>query len=144
MKAKKSTINVELLLKVRDHILEEPRRLNMDVWLKKWGTNYPTEELPLCRTQGCIGGWALKLAHRRMPSDIWKIFAAAQRVLGLSFEQAQRLFHQIYWPAQYAKPFRYSPRAGETWYGYVLKKAQYEARLAARRIDAFIQSEGRK
>ena len=56
-------LNKKILLKVRDHILEDPRRLQMGDWLNTGltpGTEFYGDILQLvpdCGTIGCIAGW---------------------------------------------------------------------------------------
>lgn len=49
-----SEINKELLAKVRDHILEEPRRYNQGTFGKK-------SEIAPCGTEACLAGWTVFL-----------------------------------------------------------------------------------
>lgn len=61
-------INVELLQRVKAHILEEPRRIGMGHWLQRAGygvvlkddyeSPLPSALHPPCGTVACIGGWA--------------------------------------------------------------------------------------
>jgi len=72
-------LNVDLLLKVKQHILLEPARLRMDTWVfqsmpgEERYTSLPAygepEEytMPKCGTIGCIAGWACMLGAPNEP-----------------------------------------------------------------------------
>lgn len=56
--------NYALLEKVKAHIAEEPRRLQMDYWYpmdKEELAELPREKHPPCGTACCIGGWVSQL-----------------------------------------------------------------------------------
>ena len=59
---KERKMNTRLLRKVQKHILEEPRRLNMDIILDD-RVSARDPKNPPCGTVGCIAGWAIVLAH---------------------------------------------------------------------------------
>ncbi len=59
-------MNIDLLMSIKEKILEEPKRLNMSVWyckrdtvLSLWDVYGKAE--PPCGTVACIAGWALLL-----------------------------------------------------------------------------------
>src|ERR1700739_464311 len=58
---------VKLLRQVKDHILEEPKRLSMGSWMVIYPTGFPTSAswLPACGTVGCIAGWTVLLHDRK-------------------------------------------------------------------------------
>jgi hypothetical protein len=64
-------VNVELLKKIKEHILEEPRRLHMDNFVCRVPVDSPKN--PPCGTVACIAGWAVILSR---PEDslesIWE------------------------------------------------------------------------
>lgn len=85
-------INTELLARVRDHILEEPRRYDQTTF------GEASEDAP-CGTAACIAGWAAHLSGRvslkklRAPMNpVREIRQTAQRALGLTDEEARVLF----------------------------------------------------
>lgn len=121
MKVKKATRlsaqTISRLKEVAEHILEEPKRLDMD----NFGIGYDevTEadrphDVPACRTQACIGGWGIllnkpkiwkemvlaadsietTLGHHYAGSDV---AAVARKILGLTKAQGQRLFFFTGW-----------------------------------------------
>jgi hypothetical protein len=66
----------ELLLQIRELILAEPLRLDMDSWITAFageGSSYH-KTLPACGTVGCIAGWAavlLRPAQNVTQSDLF-------------------------------------------------------------------------
>lgn len=132
-------MNKELLERVKQHILEEPKRLKMGSWGRR--VNPLNSDYPACGTVGCIGGWSIFLAEPKwltanageliqyceveLPSD-------ARRLLELERDQAARLFCTDEWPEgfheQYNDAVTYVDRA----------------RITAARIDHFIATEGRE
>jgi hypothetical protein len=86
-------LNKKLLRDVLKHIKIEPRRFNMNKWVKE------SKKAP-CGTQACIGGWACLLTVGNTPenrkryanSRYWVIQEKARRVLGLSKSEANALF----------------------------------------------------
>lgn len=128
-------MNVELLERVKAHILEDPRRLDMELWIqdKMYGPDSPP-----CGTVGCIAGWAVELteggaAHFRSSY----ITEEARKLLDLTFQQSGTLFHTDSWPEE----FRDAYAATYKNYGwmapdYRLKQAQ----VTAARIDHLIQT----
>lgn len=106
--------NVQLLKKVREMILAEPRKLNMDVWLDNFrppnhaGMPPNHAGMPPCGTIGCIAGWALiihygdfkQCGHYLKIGDYQvktgRVGHEAARLLGLDDYEADRLFqHRV-------------------------------------------------
>jgi hypothetical protein len=139
-------MNVKLLKKIKREILKEPLRFNMDFWI---GTNDRTAP---CHTTACIAGWATILDIKRVqPKKSWaeigtiveenltdqdRFCEDGAAKLGLSPYQTQVLFYERNWPKQFQDNFggRETKRA----------KRLRRAKLAAARIDHFIQTEGRE
>jgi len=131
-------MNIELLQKVRDAILAEPRRFNMGYWVTDGVTTAP------CGTAACIGGYALVLnkmeedktmdwvrgIHYFTMSPGWIIVTDAQRVLGLTLDQRSRLFNDNCWPNPYRDQLRSATDPAKA------------AKIAADRIDLFIRTGG--
>jgi hypothetical protein len=116
-------MNTELLLKVKEEILAEPRKLHMDTWL--WdardflevdGEGVPEERMPPCKTVGCIAGWAVAVSDPRPPSEVAEDarfsfgFDAAKRAQSLLGLKSRKLFHHDeeaaagsggYWPEEF-------------------------------------------
>jgi hypothetical protein len=121
-------MNTELLLKVKEEILAEPRKLQMDAWL--WPADdfsdvKSPEEMPPCGTIGCIAGWTVAIAraeaegiaplelaeqHRALTLDV-SIRTAAKDLLGLKRE---RLFF-------------HDDEASECWPGEFVERLEKEA-----------------
>lgn len=99
--------NLKLLARVRDHILEEPRRYNQGVFGQESG------EAP-CGTRACIAGWAALLGGAATLAELAEgtaeIRDKAQALLGLDAGEADILFHGdpacscgLNWPTPYAR-----------------------------------------
>lgn len=89
-------MNVELLQRIKQAILAEPRRLNMEVFF------YESEE---CGTIMCIAGWACALAgeelHKLEQEDgPYAIARRARALLDIEEGASWHLFHGC--------PFRYA------------------------------------
>jgi hypothetical protein len=126
MKMKK---NVELLEKVKLHILEEPRRYNQDVAVK----NVSTEVAP-CGTQACILGWVVRLGapRWRCSCGMNDCYAGADgkaaKLLGLSHDEAEVVYSGggSLWPSRFREQLRKA------------KTPRGKARAAANFIDYLI------
>lgn len=103
-------MNVKLLLKVKEAVLAEPKRLNMWKWLSVYNRE-ENPEGPSCGTVGCISGWACVLAEkevghlktfkgaaRRLEREYRYGSAEGARVIGLTENQAAELFAPLSWP----------------------------------------------
>lgn len=97
-------MNIELLRKVQAHIKEEPKRLNMDMWLITRDSAHSAGyqlDFPPCGTVGCIKGWANFLSGRHRHDLI-----IGKDDLGLNYEQSKRLFFVEHWPEVFKKLYR--------------------------------------
>lgn len=110
-------MNVELLQKVKSKILAEPKNFDMRDWK--------------CGTVCCICGHAGDIAGITQVSESFDFFPV-EEALGISEEEAGRLFLVDYWPQQLSAAF---DRA-------VTKKKR--AKIACDRIDHFIATKGRE
>lgn len=123
-------MNTELLMEVRQRILDEPRQFDMDVFFESHA------DIPNCGTAACIAGWAIALSEKTTPKEAknrnfsldYEILAV--RALRIDFHQANRLFYVGTWPAEFQSRFRMSVESDE------------RAQVAAERIDHFIKTEG--
>ncbi len=120
-------MNVELLRRVQAHILEEPRRLNMDHWIR---TGQTGPDSPACGTTACIAGWALELDGKD-PSLLFADVDAA-KTLGITPMQGERLFFVGSWPSSFVT--RYDDASHDN----------VRAVVASERIDHFIATKGRE
>lgn len=132
-------MNVPLLRKIKAVMLARPKRVDMYGWLR-----HKSKERggPVCGTVGCIAGWACLLSEKQGKSLSDKREAVLMSfpdyasngadALGITGEQAERLFFTNHWPKRLADSYDddNSPRQ--------------KARIVARRIDLFIRSKGRK
>lgn len=146
-------MNTELLLRVRDHILAEPRRLNMSRWAQparpgnKVKIQYELGEqisdensvkrltartAPPCETVACIAGWAVTLNNPELIKGLsfyqinW--YRRAQAALDLENDLlADRLFYPQYWPEPFCSAYT------------KCKTQRQRARLVAKVINNFIK-----
>lgn len=144
-------INVELLKKVKKHILEEPRRLLMDdlVVRKMDDEDFVADDGKMvkfasCGTAACIAEWSVLLTDGLWPEgDLWR---RAAKLLGIPKDQicsngfyddngeyisipvlAEKLFYVDEWPVAYRIPYKKA------------RSQKQRAKIAAKRIEAFIR-----
>lgn len=128
-------MNVELLQKVKEKILEEPLQFAMEEYFtpEVYGMDAPREKIPNCGTAACIAGWVLTLHTGKNPRELWladiPISSRAARLLGLTWEEGDRLFILSGWPFSFGKRYRNA------------KTPQEQAQIAAERIEHFIETE---
>ena len=122
---------IALLERVKAHILEEPRRLDMDIFVRTAGVREicPTAYWPKCGTVGCIAGWAVMLVKGREETirlDLigGRVGGVAQELLGISGAEHMELFFT--WPE---KEYRIAKVNGDH---------AEAARIIAAKIDQFI------
>lgn len=142
-------MNVKLLRKIQKHILAEPKRYEQNVTITY---GIPGEEIVAdesnpepellkaggfapCGTAACIGGWGQLLGMKR-PSKTFN-WEQARRALGLDHSQAAKLFAYSFetdeihsWPEKFRLAYAKA------------KTQRQKARVAVRRIDHFIATEG--
>lgn len=105
--AHEPSINTALLLEVAQHVETHPEQLDMYTWGKESGevvgsASLMGETIEIFSnrfTVGCMACRAVLLSGGDMDGNN---AAQAQRVCGLTFEQAQRLFYVENWP----EPFK--------------------------------------
>lgn len=127
-------LNIEHLEKIKKHILEEPNRLQMDIWLEAKRTpgamvfdtycDIPEaieQVVPACGTVGCIAGWSAVLDGRE-----YRFQSTERAFLGL---ENHELFFPDQWPEDLAEDYR------------LAKTAKEKAEVAARAIDRVIAGE---
>jgi hypothetical protein len=145
-----------LLLKVKQHILRDPKRLRMSSYIinereikadsesrykiitkgKKrfflsvimsgWGEP-ARQEVPDCGTVGCIEGWLWIFMGKDPTSRL--VFSQIEDRLGINRYAGGRLFYVPEWPEAHAKAY------------YAAKTARARAKLVAKEIDLFIQEQ---
>jgi hypothetical protein len=130
-------MNVELLQRVKAHILEDPNRYDQWIWIVDGLV--PGEKLvpagrivPECGTVACIAGWAIILGNPHSNTDLpgsWSFFIEhkATELLGISDSQASMLFDG-------GLLFEDAVKGA--------KSLQDLAQAAARHIDRFIETNG--
>lgn len=134
-------INTELLERVKQHILEEPKRFDMHSFVTRVSTHAPEEIRPACGTTACIAGWAILLDRadrgeavpRRISSAFYySVEFRAMELLSLTEKQRRSLFYVSSWPQEFRRTFNLARTLSE------------RAEIAARRIDRFIATNGAK
>lgn len=141
-------MNVELLRKVKEHILDEPQRLDMSMF----GQRTEGEMAPPCGTTACIAGWAVILSDPKLftvdieefddvLSDAYK---TGRELLRITPGQARRLFFVGGWPLTFKEKMRYLDMSDyDGTYGTAgLAVLKARAAVAAERIDYFIATDG--
>lgn len=139
-------MNVELLRKIQKHILAEPLRYNQNATIARGDPggevcmdvgDVEVQKAPTCGTIGCLAGWAHLLSipeNKRVNAKF--SYAKARAALGLTLQEAQRLFSYVYsyspgvWPERFVAAYRNA------------KTARQRARVAVQRIDHFIKTKG--
>lgn len=127
-------MNVELLNKVKDHILAKPERFAMARWHMNWppGTivhisniEGKKRKMPDCGTIACIAGWACELGD---PKNIvtGTYLERAEALLGLDFEESRELFWTDGWSRYFRKLWEHT------------RSTRKHAEIAGRVIDRFI------
>lgn len=115
-----NTMNVELLEKIAEVIVEKCGQFDMDTWHGEG-----------CGTAHCIGGWAEVLTGSE-PG--YSLIAKAQLLgigYGLNDSQAGRLFYLDCWPEGFRNAYRDEER-----------DPLAKAKIAADRIRHFIATDG--
>lgn len=135
----KPRINKRLFRRIRDHILEEPRRFFMSAWVVRdsgkpsLGYSFASTERPPCGTAACIGGWAVILAGEKATNS-GRTQARARKLLGLTKAQACGVFGISMWPSDLRERHDfYDPAESDR------KRAGRKARAAARVIDMILE-----
>lgn len=119
--------SIDILQKVKQHILEEPRRLRMTTWFYK--TDLVDPMSPPCGTIGCIAGFTVMLSGKIV--EVETVQEEAMELLGINDKQAGELFYTSQWPQRFSTEYFD--------YGWASKE---RAEVTARRIDAFIEQYG--
>lgn len=130
-------LNVKLLQRVKRKILSEPKQFVMGHWFiddlseaNGDSSDLPRKTIPNCGTAACIAGWTIALGSKQKPSkarDHGKYPSdEAATLLGIDPNGQDDLFGLSGWGS-----FR------EPW--YKAKTFKGRAKVAARRIDAFIK-----
>lgn len=128
-------MNKELLLKVKQHILEEPKRLNMHNWIERYTVPEVEQSkyLPSCGTVGCIAGWSFLLGIDSTASEMTFNFTKTLDLLDIDELQAENLFYVEHWPNEFYNKYN-TPNIpwGE--------RKQHRAQVTAERIQHFVDT----
>lgn len=116
-------MNIELLQRVKEQILAEPRRFSMSSW--KF-TALDDEGFP-CGTAHCIGGWIGAFNDTNPPDPVNKA-AVFRAVAGLP---NTRLFFEDDWPEDLKDEYE------KNW-----SCPDLRAKVAAKAIDSYIETNG--
>lgn len=94
-------VNKELLLKIKEKIINNPSAIDMGVWKQK--DFYPQQIAPACETTACLAGWACELSSLNY-SHI-NFFDNALKFLQLEERQAYYLFYHERWPLKFVEAY---------------------------------------
>jgi hypothetical protein len=128
-------MNIPLLEELERTIPQHALQFIMGDWFE-----YNPDLYGNCGTAACIAGWAVTLALTlsKRPRDGQDLggeaSAIAMRELGLTSEQARRLFYKQGWPDPFWSDYKTENQ----------ENAEHNAKVAARRIRHFIDTEGRE
>lgn len=156
-------MNVPLLRKVQEQVRNEPLSFMMQDWGRK-NTYQPGDgtvekaKANACGTTACIGGWATILKNPSFlkpfkedsskHNDFLILMDSAedkaQRYLGLSDEQAHKLFFTCEWPEPFRSDFNIAQEASDVAHNVrEFRKAQKQmAKIASDYIDAYVAANG--
>lgn len=97
------TYNVDLLMQVREKIVNEPEKHKQETWASASGETLPEDGG--CGTAYCVAGWATVLDGQRLAwdgrpgrwtafetTDGYPVWSYARDALGLDFVEDDRLF----------------------------------------------------
>ena len=141
--AGKRKLNVRLLRRIQRHILEEPRRFQMDAEIIQAKTQHQwlncitffsrdaSKTMPPCGTAACIAGWANILSDIQLRGREGRNSAAD--LLGIEAGNSwchHPLFFARNWPEPYATRYKNA------------KTPKLRAKIAAARIEHLIKTKG--
>lgn len=135
-----------LLLKVKKHILEEPKRYSQATWgsadpeyiMDRFPTHTRKSDVPPCGTVCCFAGWTAVLGKpslfgkKQIDANRRQVPTTARELLGMNLEESEVMFCATAsrWPNKYYKAYSEA------------KTHAGRARAAARFIDAIIKTKG--
>lgn len=93
-------VNKDLLLKIKEKILNNPAAIDMGVWKQK--DLYPQPIAPACGTTACLAGWACELS---LDCPTMDFFDNASKFLQLEERQAYFLFYHERWPRKFERAY---------------------------------------
>src|SRR5215813_13781480 len=101
-------MKVKLLRNIQKFILEQPDQFTMDLWVR--GEQKGASGQTLCKTAGCIAGWAVIVTDMKKGMKCEDAInkmengasvsceAHGRKALGLTKRQGERLFFTQNWP----------------------------------------------
>lgn len=132
-------MNKELLLKIKEQILREPKQFVMGTWFTPFpadsdgGDLWDNIKVPNCGTAACIAGWAIALHEGKAPSEVTgaiikaeNYLIKAENYLDIEMEDAEDLFYADHWDNDLQDRWDFA------------KSLEERAQIAAERIDQFI------
>jgi hypothetical protein len=126
-------MNVRLLRRIQRQILKEPKQF----WMDAYFCDCISWQIPNCGTTACIAGWATALGKNKNPRQAWLTGVDARQYgehkLKITNVQASKLFFTDAWPRKYRTAYLKALMA---------KRLADSARIAAKRIDHFINTKG--
>jgi hypothetical protein len=129
-------INVRLLREVAKHVVGDPKRLVMDIYLWREkdvpDNRFPAwkPQFPECGTIGCIAGWVVTLS-RKIKVPYQQVRKQAGFLLRVNSEQACNLFFPSCWPEKFSRQLlKHNPQT------------KRYAEITAKRIEHFIATNG--
>ena len=138
-------MNIERLRAIQKTILAEPTQFNMHDW-------WDNDDDSTCGTTACIAGWTCLLEFRKEDSKVGMksvlgfiaVRGTAIEILGITKEQADKLFYINYWPAPYAGNYMFLTKDWPTGRDHIscelrASLRQRMAQCAADRIEHFIE-----
>lgn len=148
-------INKKLLRKIRDHILETPKHMNMILFAgdtTNCDINYAEAKKYTCNSVGCIAGWACFLGPKTIGTvPYWEIEDKAEELLQLAPQadwavpsMGGKLFYVEGWPLKFKKRLLNDPEGdwGDPENLKFKPGSKRYAKVVADRIDHFIETKG--
>lgn len=135
-------MNKNLLLKVKEKILQEPKQFLMRTWYSSVLSENPETlvlqngvikrkvKIPNCGTAACIAGWAACILNKKKPSEASLVILPSEEDFGISISSYYKLTRFQAWPLKFQK----HRKEGTVPF----------AKQAAARIDHFIATEGKE
>ena len=111
-------INKRLFKAVKAQILRRPKNFFMRWWgihIKRTQVAQYTDEDLGCGSVCCIAGWGWMIANRkrRLPKKLYDIAVAAEKLFGLTTDEADRVFDASNWPEPFKERYLISSSAEE-------------------------------
>lgn len=132
------SLNVELLQRIKAHILEEPKRYFQQIYGSRVA---PENGGPACGTVACLAGWAVILSGEELFQDYdgvslvrGDVERRAYQLTGIPENGAvgSPFATAAFWPAPFARQW------------YTAPSTEAKARVAADYIDFIIATKGDK